>query len=71
VSSFRNDLPHNNVLNSIPVIPWFIKKNYSENLTPDDLIKSKKISLLASNKKNHFKKSCKKVSFCKKNKRAF
>ncbi len=56
VSSFRNDLPHNMLINSIPVIPWFIKKNYSENKGENNFIKSKKISLLASNKtisKNH------------------
>lgn len=59
VNSFRKDLNHPNLINSVPVIPWFVKMNFDELLKVQDTPKTKQMSLLASNKKisiNHLKR---------------
>lgn len=59
VSSFRDDILHSNRIISIPVIPWFLKQRYDELDIDMPINKSKKISLLASNKTislNHIKR---------------
>ena len=59
VSSFRKDMKHDNVINTVPVIPWFVKKNFDELKALKQIPKTKKISLLASDKKisvNHIKR---------------
>jgi hypothetical protein len=59
VSSFRNDIKHPNYIKSVPVIPWFIKRNFNELSQLNAIPKTKTISLLASDKKisiNHIKR---------------
>ena len=59
VSSFRTDLQHPRLMKSVPIIPWFVKKNFDELSILNKIPKTKKISLLASDKKisiNHIRR---------------
>lgn len=59
VSSFRTDSKHPNLIKSVPVIPWFVKNNFDELSIPNSHLKTKRMSLLASDKKisiNHIKR---------------
>jgi hypothetical protein len=51
VSSFRTDLKHPKLIKTIPVIPWFVKNNFDELSIPNSHLKTKRMSLLASDKK--------------------
>ena len=50
-ATFRDDLKHNNIIKTIPVLPWFIPRSYDEQKELNNILKKKKLSLLASNKK--------------------
>lgn len=59
VYAFRDDVNHVNFKKDIPILPWFVSRNFDELLSLEKLDKTKKMSLLTSNKKssiNHIKR---------------
>jgi len=70
VASFRADLEHFGLIKTVPALPWFINRNYDEQKILNYIPKTKKISLLASDKKisrNHIDR----LNFVKKIKKHF
>ncbi len=59
VSSYNSNINHSNFIKSGPVFPWFIERSFEESNNNNKFSKSKKLSIITSDKKitiNHIKR---------------